>query len=78
MSNPEEQKRDRAPMLPSRTPSWTVGRRVSRPDGEDTGTIVEVGDQIKVKWDSGRTSYFQRGKESNVLLNPLDESWRAR
>lgn len=59
-----------APSLPSRTPDWTVGRRVTRPDGKDRGRIVEAGDRIKVKWDSGRTSYFQRGKQSNVLLDP--------
>jgi hypothetical protein len=63
---------DRPPILPADTPAWTIGRRVLRPDGTDAGAIVEAGDQIKVKWDSGRTSYFQRGKESNVLLEGPD------
>ncbi len=49
---------------------WKVGRRVCRPDGQDRGTIVEANGVIKVKWDSGRTSYFERGKQSNVLLEP--------
>ncbi len=66
--------RAHAPVLPRETPAWTVGRRVSRPDGKDSGMIVEAGDQIKVAWNSGRTSYFRRGKQSNVLLEPLAEA----
>ena len=47
---------------------WSVGKRVLRPDGTDTGAIVEVAGRIKVKWDSGRTSYFQFGKTANLLF----------
>ena len=65
--------RARAPILPTDTSAWAVGRRVSRPDGKDKGTIVGDGDQIKVAWDSGRASYFRRGKASNVLLDPPDQ-----
>jgi hypothetical protein len=43
-----------------------AGERVAR-DGE-TGTIVEVAREIKVKWDNGRTSYF-RNLPANVHLN---------
>lgn len=60
------------PVLPLLTPDWTTGRRVSRPDGKDTGTIVEAGSEIKVKWDSGRTSYFGRGKAANVRLEDVE------
>jgi hypothetical protein len=74
LQDSDDLKRERAPLLPSDTTDWTVGRRASRPDGKDAGTIVEAGDEIKVKWDSGRTSYFQRGKASNVLLEPLQEN----
>lgn len=59
--------------LPSDTSAWTVGRRVTRPDGNDVGTILEVTDQIKVGWDSGKTSYFRPGAAGNVLLDPLED-----
>ena len=50
---------------------WSIGRRVSRRDGSDAGTIVDSGNQdLKVKWDSGRTSYFQRQKLSDIVLDP--------
>ena len=62
--------KDRTPKLPSDASAWTVGRRVARPEGDDTGVILEAGDQIKVGWDSGRTSYFTPGRVSNVLLEP--------
>ena len=45
---------------------WKVGRRVSRTDTEAIGTIVAiVFGQIKVKWDSGRTSYYEMGEHTN-------------
>jgi hypothetical protein len=59
------------PVLPFDASDWRVGKRVTRPDGNDSGTIVEDTDQIKVKRDSGRTSYFTPGMASNVLLKPL-------
>ena len=39
-----------------------------RKDTEELGTIVEADDEIKVKWDGGRTSYFHRDKPANVQL----------
>ena len=47
---------------------WEVGRRVCRKeDREEHGTVVAVeAKQIKVKWDSGRTSYFKRDEPGNV------------
>jgi hypothetical protein len=47
---------------------WQVGQRVCREDTQELGTIVEADHQIKVKWDGGRTSYFDRDKPSNVKL----------
>jgi hypothetical protein len=47
---------------------WRVGARVRRVDRDETGTIVEVDGKIKVKWDSGRTSYYQPGKPANIRL----------
>jgi transcriptional regulator NrdR family protein len=51
-----------------RTEGWRVGRRVCREDTQEFGTIVEADHQIKVKWDNGQTSYFERDKLSNVKL----------
>jgi hypothetical protein len=51
------------------TDAWTIGKRVTRPNGSDSGTIVECGIKIKVKWDGGRTSYFERGKVPYALLD---------
>jgi hypothetical protein len=46
--------------------AWRVGKRVSRKDAEEFGTVVEANDEIKVKWDGGRTSYFRRDQPANV------------
>jgi hypothetical protein len=43
-----------------------AGQRVSRKTTDELGTIVEADGEIKVKWDSGRTSYFRRGQAANV------------
>jgi len=48
---------------------WRAGRRVSRKDSAERGTVVEVNPEIKVKWDGGRTSYFRRDKPANVKLD---------
>lgn len=45
-----------------------VGQRVSREDSGEMGTIVEVNGEIKVKWDSGRTSYYRRKKPAKIEL----------
>ena len=53
----------------SRNTAWTIGTRVMRPHNKDAGIIVEASDrQIKVQWESGRTSYFRLGKVGNLLL----------
>jgi hypothetical protein len=62
--------KDPTPVMPFDVSGWGVGKRVTRPDGNDSGTIVEETGQIKVKWDSGRTSYFKPGRAGNVLLKP--------
>jgi hypothetical protein len=49
---------------------WRAGRRVSRKDTGETGTIVEANGEVKVKWDGGRTSYFRRNVPANVRLVP--------
>jgi hypothetical protein len=45
-----------------------AGERVSREHSGEMGTIVEVAHEIKVKWDSGRTSYF-RNLPANVHVD---------
>ncbi|MBR1157171.1 hypothetical protein [Bradyrhizobium sp. JYMT SZCCT0428] len=45
-----------------------VGQRVAREDSGEIGTIVEVDGEIKVKWDSGRTSYYRRKKPAKIEL----------
>jgi len=51
-----------------RSEGWRVGQRVCREDSQELGTIVEADSYIKVKWDSGQTSYFDRNQPSNVKL----------
>ena len=51
---------------------WQAGRRVSRKDTGELGTIVETNSNIKVKWDGGRTSYFRRNIPANVRLKPTE------
>ena len=43
-------------------------QRVCRKTTDELGTVVEADGEIKVKWDSGRTSYFRRGQVANVRL----------
>ena len=51
---------------------WTADRLdrryVARTDAQEFGTIIHTDGGIKVKWDSGQTSYFGRDKPSNVKL----------
>lgn len=37
---------------------WKEGDRVARTDTHEFGTVIEATGLIKVKWDSGRTSYY--------------------
>jgi putative component of toxin-antitoxin plasmid stabilization module len=49
--------------------AWRMGERVSRIATGDRGTVDEVREHtIKIKWDSGATSYYRRDDLSNVLL----------
>jgi hypothetical protein len=49
--------------------NWRVGQRVTRRDTEEQGTIAAANGQIKVKWDGGRTSYYDRITPANVQLS---------
>jgi hypothetical protein len=51
-------------------PTWRVGQRVKRKDSDEQGTVLSVSEQIKVKWDSGATSYFTSSEPMNVRLIP--------
>ena len=53
-------------MLDNDYDTWRVGQRVRRKDSEEHGTVVVIDKQIKVKWDGGGTSYFERDKPGNV------------
>jgi hypothetical protein len=51
---------------PARRNWFKEGQRVARKDTGEVGTIVEAGrNQIKVKWEGGKTSYFKRGQVGN-------------
>ena len=52
------------------SPTWRVGQRVTRKNGDEPGTVVSVADKIKVKWDGGATSYFGLRRLVNVRLVP--------
>ena len=59
------------PVTKSRWEGWRVGERVCREDSEKLGTIIQAASpegKIKVKWDDGSTSYYEREKPSNVRL----------
>ena len=45
---------------------WYVGQRVSRDDSDEQGTVVETLPRLKVKWDGGSTSYFNRDEPANL------------
>jgi hypothetical protein len=43
------------------------GQRVSRKSSDESGDVTESGSAgVKVKWDTGRTSYYRRDEEANV------------
>jgi hypothetical protein len=50
---------------------WLTGQRVLRKSTDELGTVVETNGSIKVKWDSGRTSYFRHGEPGNVEMPEL-------
>jgi hypothetical protein len=49
---------------------WRVGQRVARKTSDEFGTVTEVRQDgtIKVKWDSGRTSYYDPYTPANVKM----------
>jgi hypothetical protein len=49
---------------------WHAGQRVIRMDSSEQGTVTEADGHVKVLWDRGRTSYYDRGVPSNVELVP--------
>ncbi len=51
---------------------WHVGVRITRNCGKDAGTIVAANGEVKVKWDSGRTSYYRRKNLANIELETRD------
>jgi hypothetical protein len=56
---------------PSDRCTWPRGQRVSRKSTDELGTVVKTNGSIKVKWDSGQTSYFRHGEPGNVRLREL-------
>jgi hypothetical protein len=56
-----------------RAASWRTGRRVSQviDDTQEVGTILAANGEIKVKWDSGRTSYYRRSVPANLRLQDI-------
>lgn len=48
--------------------TWPVGLRVMRKNSAERGTVAECDGKIKVKWDSGQTSYFRHSDQANVEL----------
>jgi hypothetical protein len=59
-------------LQPGPSREWRTGQRVARlRDHDEHGTVVEADGEIKVKWDSGRTSYFRRNRPSNVQIAKL-------
>ena len=55
------------PLAPGSS-TFRKGQRVCRKDSQEQGTVVEANGHIKVKWDSGATSYLKRSKPGNVML----------
>ncbi len=49
---------------------WYVGQRVAREGSDEQGTVIETMPRLKVKWDGGSTSYFNRDKPGNVKDAP--------
>jgi hypothetical protein len=49
---------------------WKVGQHVARKTGNDLGVVVDVDSAgtVKVKWDSGKTSYYHPRVPGNVRL----------
>jgi hypothetical protein len=55
--------------MAARSAAWRIGQRVWRKANRERGTVDEVTEHaIKIKWDSGATSYYRRDDVGSVLL----------
>lgn len=59
---------DTSPTVGANRATWRIGQRVTRKDSGELGTVIETDGSIKVKWDTGQTSYFRHGQSANVEL----------
>jgi hypothetical protein len=59
--------------LPKPPSDLRIGQRVCRTDSDELGTVIDVDGDIKVKWDSGQTSYFRCDKPANIKLKESNE-----
>jgi hypothetical protein len=41
---------------------------MDKADRHELGTIIKANGQLKVLWDSGKTSYYRRNKLANLSL----------
>jgi hypothetical protein len=57
---------DPTTVTPPDRPKWFVGQRVMRTKPEAIGTVGEVDGRLKVKWDSGATSYYTLIEARNI------------
>lgn len=48
--------------------TWPVGQRVARKSTKELGLVVDNDGSIKVRWDSGGTSYFRHSAAADVEL----------
>ena len=55
--------------MTAQSAAWRISQRVWRKVNSERGTVDEVTEHaIKIKWDSGATSYYRRDVVGNVLL----------
>jgi hypothetical protein len=53
---------------------WRVGQRVAHKKKDELGIVTEMDHgTIKVKWDSGRTSYYHPDAPANVKLTKSED-----
>ena len=55
--------------MTAQSAAWRISQRVWRKVNRERGTVDEVTEHaIKIKWDSGATSYYRRDDVGSVLL----------
>ena len=55
--------------MAAQSAAWRIGERVARIGSGNRGTVDEVTEHaVKIKWDSGATSYYRRDDVGRVLL----------